>query len=84
MTAVTVNVRLDWRAPEHYDRRRALPCRICKSPTHMRDATGAPCDKVCAEQELAAEILGAAGRRFADERFFSPTSPAASTEVIDG
>lgn len=46
---------LDWTDPRHHSRE-ARPCRHCGSPTHMRDETGKPSDKVCAER-VYAEIL---------------------------
>jgi hypothetical protein len=55
--ALTARVFLDWRAPQHWgrDERR---CRRCGLGTHLRDESGRPCHKSCAEQEIAAELLG--------------------------
>ncbi|WNI20326.1 hypothetical protein [Actinacidiphila sp. ITFR-21] len=46
---------LDWRDARHHSAE-ARPCRYCGSSTHMRDETGKPADKVCAER-VYAEIL---------------------------
>lgn len=46
---------LDWRDPKHHSSE-GRPCRYCGGPTHMRDETGKPADKVCAER-VYAEIL---------------------------
>lgn len=43
-------VTLDWRKHQVGDRRR---CRICGQGAFMRDETGEPCHKVCAEIEAA-------------------------------
>jgi hypothetical protein len=64
---VQAHVALDWRDPKHFARRR-MPCRVCKNPTFLRDNQGRPCDKTCAEKELAAEIVRKQGAYFADER----------------
>jgi hypothetical protein len=47
---------LDWskaagdaRGVEHNDNYRARPCRYCGGETHLRDASGKPSHKVCAE-----------------------------------
>jgi hypothetical protein len=49
---------LDWRHPDHWDAR-ARQCRYCPDPTHLRDHTGRPAHKVCAEQQLAAAVQAA-------------------------
>jgi hypothetical protein len=67
--ALTARVCLDWRGPEHYGRS-DRPCRACRGATRLRDESGRACHKTCAEQEIAAELLGSAGRR--DERLLSP------------
>lgn len=48
---------LDWskdaglaRGVEHWDYGKARPCRYCLGPTHLRDASGVPSHKVCAEE----------------------------------
>lgn len=64
---VQAHVALDWRDPKHFARRR-MPCRVCRNPTFLRDSEGRPCDKTCAEKELAAEIVRQQGAYFADER----------------
>lgn len=64
---VQAHVALDWRDPRHFARRR-MPCRVCRNPTFLRDGEGRPCDKTCAEKELAAEIVRQQGAYFADER----------------
>jgi hypothetical protein len=64
---VQAHVALDWRDPKHFARRR-MPCRVCKNPTFLRDNQGRPCDKTCAEKELAAEIVRQQGAYFTDER----------------
>lgn len=48
---------LNWRASKHW-KKKALPCRYkCGGlPTHLRDSTGAPAHKVCAELALAQQI----------------------------
>lgn len=43
---------LDWRDSRHYSPE-ARPCRYCGNETHMRDETGKPADKVCAERVYA-------------------------------
>jgi hypothetical protein len=43
---------LDWTDSRHFSHN-ARPCRYCEAPTHLRDAKGAPADKVCAERALA-------------------------------
>lgn len=42
---------LDWRDPSHYAHR-AGRCRHCGRPTHLRDDTGRPSHKTCAETAL--------------------------------
>lgn len=48
---------LDWSARRHW-KRKALPCRYqCGGlPTHLRDSSGSPAHKVCAELALAQQI----------------------------
>jgi hypothetical protein len=72
---VQARVVLDWRDPSHYERR-PRPCRVCGHATHLRDDQGRPCDKACAEQEIAAEMVGAAAAYFRDERVPSPAQLA--------
>jgi hypothetical protein len=64
---VIARVRLDWMDPAHFEPR-AATCRVCATPTHMRDGQGRPCHQSCAETELAAEIVAARGAVIADER----------------
>lgn len=49
---------LDWRGPGHWARMER-PCRVCGRATFLRDESGRPCNKTCAESELAAELLAA-------------------------
>lgn len=42
---------LNWHHPRHWARAEA-PCTHCFGPTYLRDDTGAPSHKVCAEQAL--------------------------------
>lgn len=46
---------LDWSYPRHHaaDPR---PCRHCHGPTPLRDDTGRPAHKVCAELDAVAEL----------------------------
>lgn len=44
---------LDWTDSTHWDHRDPRPCRYCGHPTHLRDSSRSPADKVCAEQALA-------------------------------
>ena len=60
-------VLLDWSDGRHYDARQ-MPCRVCRTATHMRDGQGRPCHQSCAEQELAAELVAAPRADFTDER----------------
>lgn len=69
-----VRVHLDWTAPNHYDSTHSAPCRLGDGPTKMRDATGQPCHKRCAEDEIVRELLGHGRALIADERFAAPTS----------
>ncbi|GAB1646898.1 hypothetical protein [Krasilnikovia sp. MM14-A1259] len=91
-----VNVTVQWRDPVHYDAEHSLPCRVCKTPTHMRDNTDLACHPRCAGDELAREIFRF-GQRLADERFRSsvarraalaqtaaPTAPRVADERFDG
>ncbi|WP_027660837.1 hypothetical protein [Salinispora fenicalii] len=64
---VLVRVRLDWSDPQHYEHGRPLSCRVCDTPTTMRDAQRRACHQSCAEVEIARE-LGAGEARIADER----------------
>ncbi|MEV0732409.1 hypothetical protein [Polymorphospora sp. NPDC050346] len=61
-------MRLDWTKPGHYDAEKALPCRICGTPTHTRDYGGLPCDQACAQDEIAREVIGRASAVIPDER----------------
>jgi hypothetical protein len=64
---VRATVSLDWRDPRHWSTRKRR-CRICRTPTFLRDSQGKPCDKTCAETELAAEIVRTQNAYLADER----------------
>ncbi|PWI16059.1 hypothetical protein DI272_19205 [Streptomyces sp. Act143] len=48
---------LDWSSRKHW-KRKALPCRYrCDGwPTHLRDSSGSPAHKVCAERAIAQQI----------------------------
>ena len=50
---------LDWRDSRHWSDR-ALPCRYCGRPTHLRDSRMKPADKTCAEEALAMQAAEAA------------------------
>lgn len=50
---------LDWGDSSHWSRE-AKPCRYCGRPTHLRDSSRSPADKVCAEQALAQQATEAA------------------------
>jgi hypothetical protein len=65
---LVVRVHLDWSGPGHYDQARALPCRMGDGPTKMRDSSGRPCHKACAEEEIARELLGRGSALVFDER----------------
>lgn len=69
---MVVRVHLDWTAPDHFDRDRSLPCRVCGTTTRMRDGQGAACHQSCAEDEIARELLGAGQARITDERVPAP------------
>ena len=43
---VLVKIRLDWTQPGHYNAGPARPCRVCSTPTHLRDSYGEPCEIV--------------------------------------
>ncbi|MFF5968167.1 hypothetical protein ACFY64_31490 [Streptomyces collinus] len=60
---------LDWSARRHW-KRKALPCRYqCGGlPTHLRDSSGSPAHKVCAEQALAQQFQEYA-EAYENERF---------------
>lgn len=58
MASLLVRVRLDWSGPGHCEVGVSRPCRVC----------GRPCEKRCAEDEIARELLGAGLARIADER----------------
>ncbi|KQW13586.1 hypothetical protein [Streptomyces sp. Root369] len=49
---------LDWSNPVKHWKRVALPCRYqCGGwPTHLRDSSGSPAHKVCAELAIAQQI----------------------------
>jgi hypothetical protein len=64
---VRVRIVLDWRESRHFAKEKR-PCRICRTLTFLRDDQGRPCDKTCAEEELAAEYLRQHSAYFADER----------------
>jgi hypothetical protein len=55
---------LDWRDRSHYARR-AARCRYCPGRTHLRDDTGRPAHKTCAETALTHAAAAAAGGRLA-------------------
>ncbi len=42
---------LNWSGRQHWAAQ-ALPCRICRKATNMRDEQARPCHKACAEEEL--------------------------------
>ena len=42
---------LDWTSSEHWSAT-PRPCRYCGTPTHLRDSSRKPADKVCAEAAL--------------------------------
>ncbi|MEU8024653.1 hypothetical protein AB0B88_20830 [Micromonospora haikouensis] len=67
-----VRVRLDWTGPGHYEHGRSRSCRVCDTPTQMRDGRGEACHQSCAEDELARELLGTGRARIADERVPAP------------
>jgi hypothetical protein len=46
---------LDWREAHHWSSR-ALPCRYCGGPTHLRDEGRRPAHKTCAEAAAAQEV----------------------------
>ncbi|MFI7075560.1 hypothetical protein [Micromonospora sediminicola] len=50
----------------------SLPCRVCGTPTCQRDGQGRACEKTCAEDEIARELLGAGQALIADERIPTP------------
>lgn len=51
MTAII----LDWRDPRHHAPK-AAPCRHCKGSTPLRDDTGRPSHKTCAEEVAVREL----------------------------
>jgi hypothetical protein len=72
-----VKVSVEWAGPEHFDRDGSKPCRLCTTPTRMRDNNGQPCHESCRVDELARELYGAdSARRLVDERF-GPTTEIA-------
>ena len=71
-TELIVRVHLDWSADDHYDELHSLPCRLGDGPTKMRDSSGRPCHKRCAEDEIARELLGRGRALIADERVLPP------------
>ncbi|MFI7438309.1 hypothetical protein [Micromonospora haikouensis] len=79
-----VRVRLDWTGPEHYEHGRSRPCRVCDTPTQMRDGRGEACHQSCAEDELARELLGTGRARIADERVPAPTRLAGDRPARSG
>lgn len=76
-----VRVHLDWTGPDHYDPEHTAPCRLGDGPTRMRDSSGLPCHKACAEDEIARELLGRGRRLIADERVLEPASVLAGREA---
>ncbi|NYT96432.1 hypothetical protein [Salinispora sp. H7-4] len=68
MATLLVRVRLDWSDSKHYEHGRPLPCRVCATPTTMRDAQRRACHQSCAQDEIARELLGASLARVVDER----------------
>jgi hypothetical protein len=52
-----VRVSLDWRDGRHWDGRRERACRVCGTPTNLREASGTPACKTCVEGEIEAEVL---------------------------
>lgn len=68
MASLLVRVRLDWSGPGYCEVGVSRPCRVCGTPTCQRDGQGRPCEKRCAEDELARELLGAGLARISDER----------------
>lgn len=51
---------LDWRPARHWGGGKTLPCRYCGKPALLRDESGEPAHKVCAEA-----ALDAAGKSYA-------------------
>ncbi|MFG2815293.1 hypothetical protein [Streptomyces sp. NPDC048410] len=49
---------LDWRSPEHFDRKGDKPCVLCDKPTPLRSDKGKPVHKVCAEEWINAHTNG--------------------------
>jgi hypothetical protein len=45
-------VRLDWDHPDHWNRGRREPCRLCGKPSFLLDDAGRPCHKTCIEQAV--------------------------------
>ncbi|MFI5837724.1 hypothetical protein ACIA5A_29005 [Micromonospora sp. NPDC051300] len=71
-----VRVHLDWTGPRHYEAGVSLPCRVCGTATCQRDGQGRACEKTCAEDEIARELLGAGQALIADERVPTPARMA--------
>ncbi|MFF0182571.1 hypothetical protein ACFYPF_26130 [Micromonospora sp. NPDC005223] len=69
-----VRVHLDWTDPAHYERGVSLPCRVCGTLTCQRDGQGRACEKTCAEDEIARELLGTGQALIADERVPAPAA----------
>lgn len=58
---------LDWSDSSHWSHE-ARPCRYCGRPTHLRDSSRSPADKVCAEAALAQQAADT-GATYQNERF---------------
>ncbi|WP_371612908.1 hypothetical protein [Streptomyces clavifer] len=50
---------LDWSDRSHWSYE-AKPCRYCGRPTHLRDSSRSPADKVCAEKALTQQAADTA------------------------
>jgi hypothetical protein len=80
--ATKYSVSLDWSDPIHWDDDELAECRLCRTPTHSRDAQGRPIHQSCAAR-LVAEQLGPRGGRVVDERFLTPAQQLASHEQTE-
>ena len=43
---------LDWSSPEHWNRGRRKPCRICRKPSYLLDDAGRAAHKACIEDAV--------------------------------
>ena len=75
VVATKFGLSLDWSDPIHWDDHELAECRLCKTPTHSRDAQRRPIHQSCAGR-LVAEQLGPRGGRVIAERFPTPAQQA--------